>query len=289
MLTFFRNVGRGILFSNLFIAACAFSLVWQTYLLLQLPVQLWLAWLAFLATFLIYNLDGLLPYKFNQNIVISERKLWLVHHRSLLLESISLAGIISFYLFIRHGQTDHVWFIAHLVIISLLYSLRIIPQKNGTFMPLRNVPLVKVFLIAYVWSCVTVILPLQTVNLPIFTLETGVLLLRRFSFLFALTLLFDIRDFEKDRITSTLTFPGLFGVRLTKVFSLFLLLIFAVLTYFTEKGNVLLSLELSAVIAALVVWFSHEKRSDYYFLILADGMMLLQFFLVYLAVSSSIS
>ncbi|MDQ3291340.1 MAG: hypothetical protein M3Q05_08635 [Bacteroidota bacterium] len=289
MLSFFRNVGRGILFSNLFIAACAFGLVWQTYLLLQLPVKLWLAGLAFLATFFIYNLDGLLPYKFNQNVVISERKLWLARNRSILLIFLGLAGLSSFYLFIRHGQIDHFWFIAHLVVISLLYSSRIIPQKNGTYMPLRNVPLVKVFLIAYVWSCVTVILPLQTVNMPIFTLEAGVLLLRRFFFLFALTLLFDIRDFEKDRITSTLTFPGLFGVRLTKVFSLLLLLIFAVFTFFTEEGLVLLNLELSAVVAALVVWFSHEKRSDYYFLILADGMMLLQFFLVYLAVSKIIS
>src|SRR5207253_1891070 len=197
-------------------------------------------------------------------------------------------GLSSLYLFIRHGQTHHIWFIAHLVAISVLYSSRIIPQKNGTYMPLRNVPLVKVFLIAYVWSCVTVILPLLTVSIPILSTETVFLLLRRFFFLFALTLLFDIRDFEKDRITSTLTFPGLVGVRFTKILSLVLLLIFAGLTWFTESGLMLFSLELSAVIAAMVVWFSHEKRNDYYFLILADGMMLLQFLLVYLAATIAI-
>ncbi|PSR54770.1 hypothetical protein AHMF7605_15280 [Adhaeribacter arboris] len=288
MQSFFRDVGRCILFSNTFIAACAFGLVWQTYLLLQLPVRLWLAELAFLATFFIYNLDGLLPYKFNQNVLISERKNWLTRNRPILLFCMSIAGLSSLYLFARHGQTHHIWFIAHLVAISILYSSRIIPQKNGMYMPLRNVPLVKVFLVAYVWSCVTVILPLLAGNISILSTENVLLLLRRFFFLFALTLLFDIRDFEKDRLARTLTFPGLVGVRFTKILSLVLLLIFAELTWFTESGLMLFNLELSAAIAAMVVWFSHEKRNDYYFLILADGMMLLQFLLVYLAATIAI-
>ncbi|MDQ4141024.1 MAG: hypothetical protein M3142_10920 [Bacteroidota bacterium] len=283
MQSFFRNVGSGILFSNLFIAACAFGLVWQTYLLLHLPVKFWQATLVFLATFFVYNLDGLLPYKFSQNVLVSERKQWVIRHRRILFWIIGFTGLAAFYLFIRYGQTQHFWFIAHLVAISLLYSARIVPQKKGGYMPLRNLPLVKVFLIAYVWSCVTVILPILTTHIPIFSGLVITLFLRRFCFLFALTLLFDIRDYEKDKMTSTLTFPGLVGVRLTKFFSLVLLLVFAVITWFTESGPVLYSLELSALVASGIVWLSHEKRNDYYYLILADGMMLLQFLLVYVA------
>ena len=102
--------------------------------------------------------------------------------------------------------------------------------------------------------------------------------------MFALTLLFDIRDYNKDKITNTLTFPGLFGVPKTKLLSIILLGIFGWLAWQTETHATLLALELSNLAAVLVVLFSHEKRNDYYFLLLADGMMLLQSLLVYLAV-----
>ncbi len=170
------------MFSNLFIAICAFGLVCQTYLLLNLPIKFWLAYLALLATFFIYNLDGLLPYKFNQNLVQSERKAWLAYHRMALLFGISVAALLAFYLFIRYGQVHYFWFIGHLVIISLFYSWRIIPQKNGRLIPLRNIPLLKVFLIAYVWSCVTIILPVLTIDKPIMLFDIGPLFMRRFTF-----------------------------------------------------------------------------------------------------------
>jgi len=223
----------------LFIATCAYGLVCQTYLLVNLPIRYWLACLAFLATFFIYNLDGLLPYKFNQNVVISERKHWVVQHRNVLLVSIGAAAVTALYLFLSYGQPHYFWLIAHLVIISLFYSWRIIPQKARAPLPLRNIPLLKIFLIAYVWSCVTVILPLLAGNKLAISWAVAVLFTRRFCFLFALTLLFDIRDLKKDKITRTLTFPGLVGVANTKVLASLLLLVFAILTWHSENGSVL--------------------------------------------------
>lgn len=280
MASFFRTLVHSILFSNLFIAACAFGLVCQTYLLLRVPIRIGLAALAFFATLLVYNLDGLLPYKYHQDVHFSEQKNWVMRHRSFLLTLIAISGLAAGYLFFRFVPIHQSWFIAHLVVISLLYSLRIIPQKNGGFMPLRNVPLVKAFLIAYVWSWVTVLLPLLSLGMPVFS-AAGILFLRRFCFLLALALLFDIRDYRKDKLTGTLTLPGLVGIRPTKFLSLTLLGIFAGLTGQTESGPALPGLAVSALAAVLVVVFTHEKRSDYYFLILADGMMLLQFLLVY--------
>ena len=96
-------------------------------------------------------------------------------------------------------------------------------------------------------------------------------------------MLFDIRDYKKDKITRTLTFPGLVGEFSTKVLASMLLLIFAVLTWYSESGPALINLELSAGLALLVVWFSTENRNDYYFLIFVDGMMLIQSILVVLA------
>lgn len=284
MPVFFRTLVRTFLFSNLFIAACAGGLVWQTYLLLHQPPQIWLALLAFFATLFIYNLDSLLPYKFNQRIQLSERKLWVRQHRGFLLVLSGIAALAAAGLFLWFAPVYHAWFIAQLVIISLVYSLRIIPRPGGGYLPLRNIPLVKVFLIAYVWSCVTVLLPLLSSGISIFSETGGILFLQRFCFLFALTLLFDIRDWEKDKMTGTLTFPGWVGIRNTKILSLGLLGIFSILTWQTESGFARLALLLSAVAAGAVVIFAHEKRNDYYFLIFADGMMLLQFLLVFLLV-----
>ncbi|HSI90167.1 MAG TPA: hypothetical protein VK927_03575, partial [Adhaeribacter sp.] len=109
------------------------------------------------------------------------------------------------------------------------------------------------------------------------------LLLRRFLFIFALTLLFDIRDFRKDRLARTLTFPGHFGTVFTKVLAVVALFLFVVLVHFQETGPVQVALYASAAAAGLVVYFSREDRPDAYFSVFADGMMLLQFLLVWVS------
>ncbi|GAA4310878.1 UbiA family prenyltransferase [Nibribacter koreensis] len=270
-----------ILFSNIFIAACATALVWETYLLSGMPMSTRLGVMAFFATLFVYNADSLLPYKFNQDVPLTKRMAWVQKNRLVLMAIAATSVLCVFALYWMAAFELSFWFMLHLMVVAGLYSIPVLPDREG-YIPLRDIPFLKVFLIAYVWSAITVQLPQMEAGRDLFAADSLILFVRRFLFIFALTLVFDIRDLNKDRMTGTVTFPGKWGVAKTKRLALMALLLFAVLLPATINWQVRLALGLSALGSAWVVWNAHENRSHYYFLVLADGMMLLQFLLVWL-------
>lgn len=260
---------------------CALALTFETYLQAALPANREVLLLVFLATLFLYNLDSLLPYKTAQTSLLSERKTWLLAHRKFLKAIVLVSGLVAAGIFLKLLPQIPLVFIIPIFLISVLYSLPVFKGRNGWF-PLRDIPFLKVFLIAGVWAALTVWLPLLIAGKPISFTAEGLLILRRFLFIFALTLLFDIRDTEKDRLAGTRTFPVQFGTVFTRMLSLSALLLFSLLVYLVETGPMFWALEASAVFAAITVSCTHPKRSDYFFTLFADGMMMLQFLLVYL-------
>lgn len=278
---FLKKIIDFLFYGSFFIAACAFALVWETYLLLPAVPTFRLAALVFFATLFLYNADAILPYKFNQQEVLTAKKLWLLRHRTVLavVVLVSFCGA-AFLFFLAHQQVNF-WFLLHLGLLSGIYSLPLFPGKEKK-KPLRDVPLLKVFLIAYVWASVTVVLPALQAGETVWNENILLLFARRFLFIFALTLLFDIRDHTKDKLTGTRTFPGLIGIRNTKLLSLGALAVFAALVPFGLNPAQQAGLWFSAAAAAVVVLAAREDRPDYFFAGVVDGMMLLQFLVVYL-------
>ncbi|QHL87865.1 hypothetical protein GU926_10650 [Nibribacter ruber] len=270
-----------ILFSNLFIAVCAAALVWETYMLSGMPISLRLGVMAFFATLFVYNADSLLPYKFNQDVPLTPRMAWVQQNKLVLMAMAAISVLCVFALYWTAAFELSFWFMLHLMVVAGLYSIPVLPDREG-YIPLRDVPFLKVFLIAYVWSAITVQLPQMEAGRDLFATDSLILFVRRFLFIFALTLVFDIRDINKDKLTETVTFPGKWGIKRTKQLAMLSLLFFAILLPASINWQVRLALGLSAGGAAWVVWQAREGRSYYYYLILADGMMLLQFLLVWL-------
>jgi 4-hydroxybenzoate polyprenyltransferase len=108
-----------------------------------------------------------------------------------------------------------------------------------------------------------------------------VLFARRFFFILALALVFDIRDYTKDILSGTRTFPGLFGIKATKILALLALAVAGILIPQGVTHVYLLVLTVPTALAALIVWYADETRPDYYFALLADGIMVVQFLAVY--------
>ncbi|WP_207433379.1 UbiA family prenyltransferase [Sabulibacter ruber] len=269
-----------ILYSNLFISLCAAVLVWETYLLSGIPISLRLGGIVFFATLFVYNADSLVPYKFNQEVGMSARTEWIQKYRQELIFMCVASALCVVYLYWTALFELSFWFLLHLIVVAGLYSVAVIPEGDR-YIPLRDIPFLKVFLIAYVWSAITVQLPLMEVDRDLFDTPNLILFLRRFLFIFSLTLVFDIRDVNKDKQTETVTFPTKWGVQNTKKLALAALFVFALLLPAGTAMHVRIALGLSAIGAAMVIWNAHENRSQYYFLILADGMMLVQFLLVW--------
>ncbi len=271
---------EALLYSSVFISLCAFGLTVETYLLTGLEVSLPMAGFVFLATLFTYNISSL-QRTWHGWSAARHHQSWVIRHQQQLaiLALLSLSGAIA--LFFIYRLRINLWFVLVLAFVSVGYT---VPLLYKRIRPFRSVPLLKVFLIALVWSAVTVLFPLIDAGV---TTDNAVLVLwlRRFLFILALALLFDIRDYTYDRSTRTLTFPGLIGEGYTRLLSLALLLLYLLLIIGTEEGRVMVSLLAGTLVAGLIVWNASEEKPRIYYALLADGAMLVHFAFVYLAIS----
>lgn len=278
---FIRSTGHYLFFGNAFIALCALCQFWSTCLLLQLPLPVHLSALVFTATFLLYNFDSVLPYKMQQHVTFSRRRAWVQTHRTQIIILMILASVLALYLFFRTYYHFNILLFGHLVVLSLLYSLPVVPLR-GRFVPLRDIPLLKIFLIAYVWTSVTVWLPLAIVNQNIAATTIWLLFSQRFTFVLTITIIFDIRDVERDKVTRTVTLPGTIGVKRAKYIAWLSLGLFCMLVALSPQESSRIALWFSALAAVWVVWRTHPAKSEYFFVVVADGLMFLQFLLLWL-------
>ncbi len=276
-----------LLYSSVFISCCAFSLTVETYLLAGVPVSLPLAVFAFLATLFTYNLSSVQSMLRHPRQTRYKQSSYWSQRNKKLLAGLGIASIVAAaVVYAWFGLRINGWIIGHLALISIGYTVPIM-FRSRKVRPLRSVPLLKVFLIAYVWAAVTALFPLMQAGMQVWEPTALWFFLRRFLFILALALLFDIRDYTYDRSTNTLTFPGWIGVRNTKLLSLGLLAIYTVLLVSSEQGVVLWALIGSTVAAGVVVSLSSENKPRIYYALLADGAMLLHAGLVYLAMAQA--
>jgi 4-hydroxybenzoate polyprenyltransferase len=269
-----------LLYSSSLVAAAATSLTWATFLFWRVDIPLRLALMIFAATLFLYNIDSVLPYKFRQQAVLSGRKLWMIQHRRELFGLALLSLAVATVLFWLDGWRHLTLFLGHLAAISLLYSFPIV-KVHGRWRALRDFPLLKVFLIAYVWAAITVWVPALYLGKVLSAPVVLVLFSRRFFFILALAFVFDIRDYTKDLLSGTRTFPGIFGIRAAKVLALLCLAVSSLLIPQGVTHAHLLVLTIPTLLTGLIVWFADETRPDYYFALLADGVMVVQFVAVY--------
>ena len=272
--TFLSKAGKYFLFGNIFISVCAFSLFWATCLLIQFPLPLTLGVWVGLATFFLYNFDSLLPTKLRYHVAVSPRKAWVLAHRRVLAIAMIAAGLLLVFIFLYSFRLAHFWLLAHLALLSLFYSWPVIPTANG-FIPLRNVPLLKLLLISYVWATVTVWLPLLAANWPVLAGKGWLLFLERFFFILPLTIIFDIRDVARDQHTGTLTLPRLVGVRAAKWIAFTFLLAYLLLVFFNHQGANQLALILCGLIYGGLIELAHENRSEYFYAVAGDGILVM--------------
>ncbi len=225
--------------------------------------------LVFAATLLVYNLDAVLPFKHRQPAGGSGRKAWQQRHRRALAALAGVAALAAGYFFLVDGWWRYLPALLPLTVLALVYSWPLVPW-GGQRRALREVPLLKGFLIAGVWSAITVGLPALALHRPL--AEALGLLAQRFCLVLALTIVFDIRDLSRDRAAGTRTFPVVLGVGGAKAAAVVFLA--AAMTLGYERGVPPLGLALTALAAAAVILLAEERRSDYFFALLADGVLL---------------
>ena len=156
-------------------------------------------------------------------------------------------------------------------VISLLYTLPILTDKKR----LRDFHYIKIILICFVWAYIAA-LPLYMDGVTIDRL--WLYFLEKFIFILAITLPFDIRDFEIDGFSQLMTIPKSIGVKQTYALCTALLALgFGIQVYVHHSDPLLLIPYLIIYLMTyVVILISRNKTSDYYYSGLLDGTLLMR-------------
>lgn len=145
---------------------------------------------------------------------------------------------------------------------SIFYVIRI-GSKNA-----REVPYLKIHLIAFTWVFVLILFPLLNENREA---NVGWMFATHYFYIVAVAIPFDIRDLKYDD-PSHKTIPQVLGVFFAKINGIMLLILFSGIMMWQEPALISNWIFYLAVgIQILLVAFMNEKRSDFYCAGLIDG------------------
>jgi 4-hydroxybenzoate polyprenyltransferase len=264
------------------------SLVEQTYLQLGVaPRYDGVTFFIFFSTFFIYSFHRWLGV---HRVSPEDRQIitrWASEHENTLVILV-LVSFIGMGISIFFIPFKMIVLLALLGIISVLYELPLI-QHNKIFKRLRNIGLLKVFMIVFVVAAVSVIVPVINVGYNFFTTENLLIYLGRSLFILNLGLCFDARDMYYDVKEKIKTVPIAIGISKTRrLYMILCVIIIAVYTLnFLVLNNdlgIFTGLVLSNLVATFIIYNTVPRRSDYYYIFLVDGMMFLQFFFVWIGI-----
>lgn len=262
--------------SNIYISLGAVLLTIETQILLGIEPQLKpYILLVFSGTLAEYNFHRLFTILTIKNALESEKFRWVKNNLRIFYLIIFLS-IIGLSWALLNTDSRLLFVLLPFALITLLYTFPLFTFR------LRQIPYLKIFLIAVVWSGITTILPALDSNLFIYSSNFILLFISRIIFIFAITIPFDIRDLETDKLVGLKTIPTLVTESSAILISQLSLILFIILSLVLFKKH--LSFQLPLVISIVTTLFilSNKKlrSSKYYHYGFLDGCILLQGVLV---------
>lgn len=236
----------------------------------------------FFATLFEYNIHRFITVVINKEALNSNGLKWVKENLKVfyLLVLISVAGFISVSIM---AKREVLIALAPIATLTLFYSLPVFKNKKNIFR-LREIPYLKIFLISFVWSFSTILLPIIQSN-SIFNRSSIIaMLVERFFFVFAITIPFDLRDMEVDKQVGLKTIPMLLTENRSILISNLSLLIFFLVSFFhyhlLNYGCIIIALSISTLTTFVFLNSKKIKNLNYYHYGILDGTMLLQGVLV---------
>lgn len=251
-----------VAYSNVFIAVCAASGAAYTTRLFKGEIVWTSVAITLGTTFIMYNTQQLL-LGFLALKTSAERNAWFKKQQALLWLIVAVGAAELYPLAL--SSYKFIWTYGIAAMISLLYFL---PFSN-----LRSIPLLKSFIVGLVWTLVCVVAPLEmkTTNAQV-NFASGQLL-----FITALCVLFNIRDVEHDKRTSTFTVPVLYGITTARVFAFLFLIAYVMLNYYVSRDRSYLVVALATfLLSTLLTFRSRPESHPYFYLYGVDGLILFQ-------------
>lgn len=186
---------------------------------------------------------------------------------------------LVFYIGFGFGLIKFVYLL-HLGVISFFYNY---PFKTNqwTFLPARTIPFLKIILIAYVWASIGSILPLFQTDIEISAQNIGAVFCIQFLFIAAITLPFDIRDYHQDINRRIITFPGHFGIRITRITGMVLAVCYILVSSLTLHATI--PFVIIGFIMLILIYLSEEGKGEFYFTGVIDGFIVIYWIILFLS------
>ncbi|MGE0567566.1 MAG: UbiA family prenyltransferase [Bacteroidia bacterium] len=269
--------------SNIYISLAAVLLTISTQVQIEMDPQ-WhpYLFLIFFATLFEYNLHRLITVLTNRDALRSDKHNW-VNSRRNGFYLLMIFSVLGFIIAVLQAKLKVLLTLAPIAGLTLFYSTPISRSTKG-ILRLRQIPYLKIFLISFVWSTVTVFLPVTYSEKSFNKFHLLTVIVERFLFVMAITIPFDIRDMEADRQAGLKTIPLKIGVQKSIGLSLRILILFFVITviHYCITDQWILVNAFTISFLATIIFLRNEKIRSmplYYYGIL-DGTLLLQGFLV---------
>lgn len=274
-----------LLFSNIFMSLCAVAQALLTFHLIGSKPALPVLGLLFTSTLGIYNFCILITRPAKPQRSPYRRVRWFFSHYRLMVTFtiVSLLSLIPLFFIIT---TESKILLIFLSILSFGYGLPLFTVGEHKF-GLRNIPGLKPFLITLVWTMSCVLFPvLESMHnhlTDISMRDTTILIAKRFLFIGALTIPFDIRDLFDDRKMGLKTIPVVWGEKNAYLFCQVLLAGYIVLMFlFRQNGFSLdfFALTLTMFLTGWLIFRSAWEKNEYYYFFYLDGVLILQYVMV---------
>ncbi len=204
--------------ASIHVALAVFALVKVTVEILNISIDMHFSWFLFYATIVCYN--------FIKYGVEAEKYILVANQYHKNIQFFSFITLIPT-LYHAYFLNIETWLgIGALMLLVGLYILPVLPNARN----LRSLGVLKIFIVAMVWSGVTVVVPLLSVKQFIFSWDVCIEAVQRFVLVLILLVPFEIRDLAFD-YQNLKTLPQRYGVAKTKVFGAFAATLFFFLTF----------------------------------------------------------
>ena len=248
----FKNILNFYVNSSIHVALAVYSLVRITELYFDLPYNENLDYFIFYATITGYNF-------------IKYAGVAKFYHRSLTksMRLIQIFSFLSFCLLVYYGSNLSTTVLIYFIPFAVLTLVYVVPFLGGFQKNLRRVSYLKIFLVAFVWSGVTTVIPLIVGE---YQYEVSIILLfvQRMLFILVLILPFEIRDMKLD-FKNLKTLHQKIGIEKTKKVGFVLLLFsltieFLITTSFAYRNSYLVI----CFILLIFLMRSTQNQSKFY-------------------------
>ncbi|WP_027419498.1 UbiA prenyltransferase family protein [Crocinitomix catalasitica] len=276
-----KEIGRLIVYSNFWISLGAACFVSEYYLIFDVEPNWYFIHFIGASTFLTYSFQRYIKLK-QKSYLKNDRFVWMKQFDKLSKFLMVIAFVVALFCLIKldlfHWRylNNGTLILIIMGFVSFFYIIRIPFFLSSN---LRDIPYIKIYLIAIVWTLSATYLPNIYAHLPLIN-ELHLFALACFCFIVAITIPFDLRDLDVDSAHKK-TIPQLAGIKGAQTIAIALIIISTVLLSILLQEFLIIT---SIATLGMAYAFTKAKpdQKDLFFSFGIDGFLILHPLAIYM-------